>query len=442
MLRRWLRHAAALQLLERSFWLVPGGMVAVAAVTGIGIPLLERGGALDLSAVSFDVAPSTANQIFGSIATGTISAAGVAFSVVVVALQLASQQFSPRVLQTYRRRRLSQVSLGAFLATATFSLLAMRVITASPSYVPELSLLLAMAALVASAGLFVAFVADIVRMTEVAAVIHRTAVNAGLAVDRPFPAEGGRDPADADDVAVRMRRRTEGPPREVRSPRAGFIESIDVGELVDAAADADGFVEQCVPVGEFMLTGGLLARTWAPDEAADELARRVVGATLFGEERTAARDLAFPVRQLADIAVKALSPSLNDPTTAENAMDAAAELLVRRARREAPSHVRCDDRGEPRVRAEVVDFDRLVRVAFDQPRIYGAGDPAFSVRMLRLLSQLRDAACAHRRSTTEVERQARLLRDSARTAAALPEDAEEVVASYEALFERAATTLG
>ena len=175
------------------------------------------------------------------------------------------------------------------------------------------------------------------------------------------------------------------------------------------ARSTGAFVEQRRGVGAFAVTGATLATVHGPDGVDPATVRE---AFLLREERVVDGDIAFPVRQLADIALKGLAPGINDPTTSENAMDSATDTLVRFAQRPPVASLRADANGVPRLRAIAPTLDDLVLLAFDEVRRDAANRPSFAVRLLELLADLRAAAPAAA-ECDEIDRQAELIADQA-----------------------------
>ena len=128
------------------------------------------------------------------------------------------------------------------------------------------------------------------------------------------------------------------------------------------------------------------------EERDEKLEERLRETFKLDKQRTVVQDVAFPVRQLADIALKGLSPGINDPTTAENAMEALSALLIESIEPEPPPVVRTDDHGEPRLLAEAPELDDLIRLGFDQVRCFAGPYPLVTIRLIELLEQIEDAA--------------------------------------------------
>jgi len=166
-------------------------------------------------------------------------------------------------------------------------------------------------------------------------------------------------------------------------------------------------VVQRVAVGDFLVSGQAIGEVWSGGEAPELDGLR--SDFRLASERTLAADVAFPVRQLADIALKALSPGINDPTTAENAMGSLADTLVRLAGDDPVNGVRVDEEGEPRLCAEAISLDALVRLGFEQVRRSTEGEPVLADRLETLLLEIGRSAREAGGSSDETERQRALL---------------------------------
>lgn len=428
-----MRARRALERLRNTFWALPAIGIAFAIGLAFLLPTLDDSLTLP-EAIAFSGGAETARALLQVIATVAVSVAGISFSVIVVALVLASQQLSPRVMRTFQRDPLNQGVLGAFLATAAYSLFALAAIGQSGDAVPEVTVTIAMALAAISLGLFVLFLHHLVRALNASAIIKRIAAEGHRAIDAPYPAGTGEEPRDVD-AAERAARSLmdRGTKREVTAPRAGYLASVEGAAIVAAAEACGGFAEQRVMIGDFTATGGVLAVVWAPGPSIDRFATRVQRAFVLDEERLVDDDIAFPLRQLADIALRGLSPGINDPTTAENAMNSVTDSLVRLARQPESAMLRVDSGGVPRMRAEAPSLDALVRLGFDQVRRDGAARPAFAVRLLELLAALRALGGSRARACAEIDRQALAVRDHTTALAEIPSDGEMIKAAYERL---------
>lgn len=395
---------------KRSFWAPPAAAMLLGAVLGFAVPLLDEAsnGVLGIFSTS-DL--GSARSLLEVIATVTVSVAGITFSVTVVALQLASQQLSPRVLSTFQARWLGRATLALFLGIFVFALTALGRL-GSLEESPNLVLTVAVSGSIIAFALFAAYIHDIVVSLRASTVIDRIGADAHRLFEHPYPSGVGDPPADEAVAATAISRRLEqGEVEVVRAPRSGYLVAVDGNGLIQAAREHDGVVIQRLGVGDFAVSGTVLAELEAADPG--ELAEAATGAFELARERSIVQDVAFPIRQLADVALRALSPSLNDPTTAENAAGAIAEALIRLAGGERPAAVRLDAEGVPRLHTLAPDLDDLVRLGFDQLRVSIGADPLLPGKLLGLLAEIERVARETGHETAELHRQQDLIRGEA-----------------------------
>ncbi|MCB0857461.1 MAG: DUF2254 domain-containing protein [Solirubrobacterales bacterium] len=403
--KRWL------EALRVSFGL-PSGLAMLAGILlGLSLPAIDDWLGFQLPALAFDSQSST-RSLLETIGTATVSVAGLSFSVTIVALTLASSQLSPRVLRTFRGDRLSQTTLALFLGTFVYclTLLVRLGVTNGGREVPDLSVTLAVLLAFSSFLTFAFFIAHIVNMLEPSTVVDGIYQDGVSLSENRYPSGPG-EPQDCE-AARRDARSTMGndQPGEIVSPKSGYLTVVDLGHLVSCLQHGDAFVKQAVPVGTYVLPGQVLAEVWARGENREELHGRVLEAFELGKQRTLVQDTAFCVRQLADVALKGLSPGINDPTTSENAMDAMASLLVTFIKSETPCEIRVDDEGVPRFLALAPDLNDLVKLGFDQVVVAAKGSPVVISRLLQLLEHIETQARANGVRCGETDRQRRALR--------------------------------
>ncbi len=353
---RWVR-------LWRPFWVLPSAIVLAAALVGVFLPELERGTEEHLPYV-FSGGPTGARDLLGNIAGAMISVTGLVFSITMIVVQLASSQFTPRALDDFLASRVTQVTLGVFAASFVFALTVLRSVQGSgegrESFVPQISVTLAFLLVLASVGMFMAFIHHITSSIKVSAIVsHLGSVTVGV-VERYFPSDHETASAIPAPVSPFV------PPpgleaREVSAKGHGYVVEIDLRTLIDHAASQDAVVEVLVPVGDFIIEGTPVARVWrdpAPDldDSAqgkeDTLVRRAV---TLAQDRWFHQDPAFGIRKLVDIAERALSPGINDPTTATQVIDELHRILARVV-------PRCD-------LPEVVTYEGRVRLVHRPQRI-------------------------------------------------------------------------
>ena len=403
-----------------SFGFLPGVAMLFGLVAGFGLPTLDKEFGVTIPALSFD-GQDSARSVLETIATSVVAVAGLSFSVTVVAFTLASSQLSPRVLRSFRRDRLSQMTLAALLGTFVYCLVVLVRLGVSDRSAepPNLAVSVAMIAAFGSFALFAVFIAHIVSMLQPSSVIAAIHADARGVIAERYPGGPGEpdDPAGAE--AAAEHRLAAGPQLTARAgpDGGGYLNAVDTGGIVAAAAQADVIVEQVQPIGCWVLPGQALAAIRLPgsglsvdgESGEADLVSTVESCFRLGKQRTNIQDAGFPIRQLADIALKGLSPGINDPTTAQNAMEQLTSILVEFARSEGCSPVRVDEHGVPRFVAVAPDLDGLVRVGFGEVRVCSGEQPSFSGRMAELLAHLRDVATEEGEPTGEIDRQRELM---------------------------------
>jgi uncharacterized membrane protein len=396
-------------------WPFPATGVAVAALLGVGLPLVDAYvvGVLPatVTAYLFSGGPEAARTVLSVIAGSLITVTSLTFSLTVVTLQLASSQYSPRLLRTFAQDRFVHVTLALLLSTFTYSLTVLRTVRASLdgqlAFVPQLSVTLAYLLALASVIGLVVFLAHLAQQIRVESLLRSVHTEAAQTLRRCTDAEGR---PVAGTVVVPATGTV-----SLCSASSGFLTSVDEAALLDAAVDVGAVVLLDRSPGDSLIAGTPIAVAWSLEagpaalnrQAITVLSERVAGAVRTGFERTAAQDTAFGLRQTIDVAVKALSPGINDPTTAIHALSHASALLCEAAGRDLGPLLLRDGSGRVRVALRRPDFPTLLDLAVSQPRRYGAADPAVIGRLFTLL---REVAWSTRRTEYHVAVNEQLVR--------------------------------
>ncbi len=387
-----------------SLGVIPAGCVLASIVLAIVLRQVDVAVQDDPARILFEGDPSAAQSLLGTIATSILALTTLVISVTVVALQLASQQFSPRVLRTFFRDTGTKVALGIFTGTFMYSLTVLRQVHAAdtaPEFVPRISIDVALGLVLLSLGAFVYYVNHVVHAIRIVSIIDSVAAETRAAI-REVHVPG---PAPApDEVPDR-------PPdlRVAFDHRPGTLVTIDEDDLVRVAREHRCLIRLVPRMGEYVASGVPLAEVWGddgrgPDGAVDHDLMSHVG---LNRERTMHQDVAFGFRQLVDIAEKALSPAVNDPTTACEALDRIHDLLRRVATAPRPSGYHRDHEGTLRLVHPVVTWPALVGLACDEVRTYGGGSLQVQRHMRSLLDDLLGVVADELRPP--LERQVRLL---------------------------------
>ena len=410
-----------------SLWALPGAMTLACVALAIVLVRLEAGGYVPwVSEVAwlYRGGSSAARGVLGTIAGSLITVTGVVFSVTIVALQLASSQFSPRVLHGFIRDRPNQIVLGVLIGTFTYALLVMRSILSAADdrevFVPALAVTTGIALLLASVAALIYFIDHSARSIRVEVILQRQTEHARHQIERVFP-ETGTPHGDGTASVVPA-----GPATPVAANGGGYVQALAVDAVLEAAAKHDLVVVLAHGVGAFVLPGETVARVWPRDRATAAAEAAVRDAFVLGHERTPHQDVEFGFVGIADIAMRALSPGIHDPTTAILCVDRLAELLVLLARRARPERVVRDDAGVRRVVVPYPTFDVAVAAAFDAPARAGAGELPFVVHLLGTIGRI--ATLVPPACRIPLRRTAEVAAAAATQALAVPEDRTRVLA--------------
>lgn len=367
--------------LTSGYWFVPTAIVATAV--GLALVLLEIDARLDGegSRIGFTGSPDSARELLAVIASSTLTLTALVFSVTVIVLQLASGQFSPRVLRTFLRDRRNQATLGVFLATFVYAIVVVREIRGSDGpadgFVPGLAVTTGFALAMLAIALFVQYIHNIANSIRVIEIIERITRETAAAADRAHPLDL---PAAAPPPT--------GPPATVvRAASGGVVLDVDVDRLAAGAEGVDGRLTVVPRIGDFVATDSPLVLVHHDGRRVDvdlddERMRRAFS---FGKERELDDDPAFGFRQLVDIAERALSPGVNDPTTATQVLDHLHDLLRRLLPRSLPAWRHDDTR---RVVLSQYTWDDYVHLALDEIRHWGADSLQVHRRIATLLDDL------------------------------------------------------
>lgn len=392
---RSVRDAARSQL-----WPIPTAGVIVALALGLVVPSIDAvvDGALPgwLDSLVFSGDAGAARTVLDAVSSSLITVTSLTFSLTVVTLQLASSQFSPRLLRTFTRDLFVQVTLAIFLATFTYSLTVLRSVRSSEEssapFVPRIAVTVSfLLALVSVVGLvfFLAHLTRQIRVETMLANVHTDAARTAKSSLEP-PDQPHRDTLVPPSNTVRLFARN-----------SGFLTRVDGSDIVDAARSQDVIIRVDCPPGSFLVAGTPVATVWHADgrplgaEARSALESEVTDALHVGVERTGDQDVGYGLRQLVDVANKALSPGINDPTTAVHAHGHVSALLSELARYRLGPVTHTDDQGTVRAEFARPTFADYLDIAFTQPRHYGTSDPFVADRLLLTLRDLAWTAPEH-----------------------------------------------
>ena len=373
--------------LRAGFWVVPSAFVLGALLLSLVTLWLDEHVIEDLPG-GFSGGPDNARDVLSTISSSMITFTALVFSITIVVLQLTSSQFSPRVLRTFLRDRSTQVSLGVFVATFAYSLLVLRAVRSDEDvFVPALSVALAFVLVLVSLAVFVHYIHHIAQSIQVSSIIAAVAAETRETIERMYP-PGASVVAAAKPAGA--------PTSVVRSDRTpGVILGYDDDRLIALATANDCTLVMVPAVGDFVPEGATLFQIHGTCAAGDE---EIAACVALGRERTMHQDVAFGFRQLVDIAERALSPAINDPTTAVQCLDHIHDFLRRLAARGFPSGCYVDEQGVLRLAVVSATWEDYVSLAFDEVRQYGNESVQVARRLRATLEDLLGFAPPERRA--------------------------------------------
>jgi uncharacterized membrane protein len=329
----------ALRNLRYNYLFLPGVIALAFAALSLATTRLDRTGGEDGVLALFPAGPAAARAVLQTIATTVATVAGVAFSITIVSLQLVSQQFTPRALRGFLGDRLNQTVAGTLLGVFMYCLVALRSVEdGERTFLPGLTVTLAVALAFIALALLLVFVHHMGHSIQVSNIVKRIADATLAAVESPCPSSYGEAIDDENPDMVVAQWESDSPPTRVYPVEHGFVQSLD--DIPKAIKGRSFRLQLLVAPGDFVTERHPVARVWtgADPGACAQAVRRAIA---IAAERDLRQDVRYGVRQLADIAVKALSPSVNDPTTATTCIGYLQGILERIATTPAPARVRC-----------------------------------------------------------------------------------------------------
>jgi len=389
-----LRLASLTEAVQTRIWPLPTAAIIVAV--GLGILLPAADARIDdqlpgsVGDFLFSGGPESARAVLSAIAGSLITATSLTFSLTVVALQLGSSQASPRVLRMFARDRNVHVTMAVFLGTFAFALTVLRTVRDATenveTSVPRVSVTFAFLLTLASVITLTFFLAHLARQLRIETMLRDVHTETTRTIALVTSSQGGHAPGEE---------RPAGQRRLALSSSSGFITAVDRERLLSIAAQFDVVIEEEHALGSTVIHDVPIAGWWPrdprrhlADDDIERLQRGINSAYEVGYERTSSQDIGFGLRQLVDIGIKALSPGINDPTTAVHALGHISAVLCALGRLPRQQLVLRDDDGHERVRIRSDSFVELLELGVEQPRRYGIGDPAVVARLYQLLREV------------------------------------------------------
>jgi uncharacterized membrane protein len=391
--------------LRSSYWFLPTSIAAIAFGLALGLLEIDRSGQAPSWWWLYTGGPSGARSVLSTIASSMATVAGTAFSITIVALQLAASNFGPRLLRNFMQDIGNQVVLGTFIGTFLYCLLVLRNIRGEDfnQFVPQLSVTVGMGLAVVSVLVLIYFIHHASTIIQASQVITDVGKDLSRSIDRLFPEQVGE--AQPQDLIPKLPEDFGAHSTVVLSLHQGYLQAVDDHRLMEIARRADVLLCLKTRPGKYLIPGSPLALVYPQDHDSPKLVKQINRALIFGKDRTEQQDVAFPIEQLVEIALRALSPAVNDPFTAVRCIDQLGAGFSQLVQRESPSPYRYDPLRNLRVIAEPVRLEYLLDCAFNPIRQYARSDSTVIQHLLEAIALI----AVH----TKTQQQKRILRHHA-----------------------------
>ena len=408
--------------LNSSLWFLPALIVAGSIVCALA--LVEFDKHLDSNWFNgyprlFGVEPSGSRDMLATVAGSMITVAGIVFSIVIVALSLASTQYTPRILRNFMRDQINQVVLGVFVGIFTYCIVVLRTIRGGDDnvFVPSVAVIVGVLLALVGIGFLIYFIHHIAVSIQASSIVAAICKETIEVIDELFPHRLGVSAPDEE--LERLEKFAADINWEIiPATSTGYIQNIDIEDLLEFTSEREIILRMEHGVGEFIIAGAPLAAVAAyvsPNRIVlnDEIIKRLNRIYSVADFRTIDQDVAFGIRQIVDIVMKALSPGVNDTTTAVICIDYLTAVVSHLAPRPFPTHFRYADQ-RLHVIAKSPSFESLLDLAFNQTRQNALSNVAIILRSLHALEKIalriRDGVDLHNKqlNLSPVDRQARL----------------------------------
>ncbi|MGD8297199.1 MAG: DUF2254 domain-containing protein [Desulfobacterales bacterium] len=428
--------------LHGSFWFVPALMTVASMLLSIITPEIDKYFLYRDDTQNWWIysgGPDGARTVLSVIAASMISVAGVVFSITIVVLSLASSQFGPRLIRNFMNVRANQMVLGTFVATFTYSILVLRTVNASMEarFIPGLSVTVAMVMSLFGLGVLIYFIHTVSESIQAQNIIARVRRDLENAVDRIFPEKLGQ----GSDLSHGPIKRDYDIPTtcdsevcQVKAECGGYLQAIDNDALMQIAVEEDLLIHLGHRPGNFITRHGVLVTVWPGDRIDEKLSNKINAIIIVGPERTLEQDVEFAISQLVEIAVRALSPGINDPITAITCIDWLGDILCQLASRKMPSSHRYDQHNRLRVICKPFTFEGMVDAAFNMIRQNSRSVAAVSIHLLETIATIA-AQTPTEKDRAALLRHASLVADGCKESLSAEDDRKDLEKRYEAVVK-------
>lgn len=418
---KWIDH------LRTSFWCIPAMMATGAVLFAYLMLYIDANMAVDLPGPLAWLEARDAESVrtlLATTASSVVTIVSVVFSITIVVLTLAASQLGPRLLRSFMRDRGTQFTLGTFVSTFVYCIIVLHTagLFSNEEKLPNLAAFVALLLTVFSLAVLIYFIHHIATMIQSPSIIARVSSELHNGIARAFP----KTPATNDDEALGY---SDKPARPLTSEVEGYLQAIDYEGMLAMAVKNDVTIDLLCRPGTYVITDAPLATTFGYD-LSSEAKQSLRGCFVMGPRRTDTQDVRYGVSELVEVAMRALSPGINDPITALNCIDHIGGSLAHVGSLAEPAQLRRDAEGIVRMRLKVTTFADFADSALNQIRQHARNNVAVTIRILEMISQVAPhVPMAHRRDA--LRRHVEIIHTAS---ADLPDEADraDVTRAYDA----------
>ncbi|MEX2615450.1 MAG: DUF2254 domain-containing protein [Alphaproteobacteria bacterium] len=425
--------------IRTGFWFVPTVITIGAIVLSQLILMADRhfpAALFEKLGGLFLIGPEAARLLMSTIAGSMITVTSLVFSLTLIALTMTSSQFGPRLLTSFMQDRVTQIVLGTFLATFVFSLITLGSIHKAneEEIVPHLSIGTAMVMAIGSFGILIYFIHHIASSIQADSIIAKVARELDQAIESQFEAIGDDGDAQRDSITLPERENLAADSATVRSNQDGYIQAIDHERLMVLGVEHNVTVWLECRAGHFIVPGEPIALVHPASRANADVVGAVADTLVVGQTHTMVQDLEFAVNALVEIALRALSPGINDTYTAIACIDNISSALAEVLKRRPPPPALLDDAGSVRVIVNPLTFGGLLASAFNEIRQTAPGNVSVVIRLLEALIRIAPFATEAEQQNA-IFRQAQMIDRSFRTEIDEPNDRDDIEQRFKRLAD-------
>lgn len=379
--------------LKATFWFVPVIIIFASIFLAIGLVYLDGFVSVSqdgLGQFFFVNSSDSARSILSTISGAMMGVAGTVFSITLVALTLASSQFGPRLIKKFMYVRLNQIVLGAYISTYLYCLLILNAVKDRDdfTFIPSISILVAIIAAIMNIVLLIVFIHQIAISLQADKVISDISGFISKQVQSLFPEKLGvisdnEESHDISNVISGFRMRT-----SIKSVKSGYLQYIDREKLTEIVEKNDALLELYYRPGSHLVDGLMIGMLYSHNYLNQDSIDSILSQFVIGEIKTSQQDLEFSIHQMVEIALRALSPGINDPYTAIACIDNLKATMTYLAQAKFPSKYRFDDKSNLRIIEDILAFEGVLDAAFNQIRQFSGGSPAVIIRLMEALATI------------------------------------------------------